>query len=144
LIAGVSDPVARLKLLIGNHLNYFVHNMNEMKVLSHEADSIRGDLFRKVNAKKRQYVDLVMGILKEIAGEHQVQLDLRVATFSLFGMMNWIYNWYDPRKDVDVEGLSQNITRIFLSGLLGPAGIDSHRIEAGPSHVARNVSIWNR
>jgi hypothetical protein len=22
--------------------------------------------------------------------------------FGLVGMMNWIYNWYDPRKDVDV------------------------------------------
>jgi AcrR family transcriptional regulator len=144
LIAGVSDPVARLKLLIGNHLNYFVQNMNEMKVLSHEAESIRGDLFRKVNTKKRQYVDLVMGLLREIAAEHKVEIDLRVAAFSLFGMMNWIYNWYDPKKDVDVEGLSQNITRMFLSGLIGETDIDTSRIEAGPSHVARNVSIWGR
>jgi hypothetical protein len=59
-------------------------------------------------------------------------------------MMNWIYNWYDPKKDVDVEGLSQNITRMFLSGLIGETDIDTSRIEAGPSHVARNVSIWGR
>src|SRR5262249_3964889 len=65
LIAGVADPITRLGLLIENHLNYFVHNMNEMKVLSHEANSIRGDLFRKVNSKKRQYVDLAMGLLDE-------------------------------------------------------------------------------
>jgi len=50
LIAGVEDPVHRLKLLIENHLHYFVHNMNEMKVLSHEANSIGGDLFKKVNS----------------------------------------------------------------------------------------------
>src|SRR5215475_12352716 len=42
LLEGVEDPIARLKLLIENHLNYFVNNMNEMKVLSHEANSISG------------------------------------------------------------------------------------------------------
>src|SRR6185295_17762150 len=110
LLTGVDDPVRRLKLLIENHLNYFVNNMNEMKVLSHEANSISRDMFRKVNNKKRQYVDLAMNLLGEIARENRVEgVDIRVATFSLFGMMNWIYNWYDPRKDVDVAGLSNNI-----------------------------------
>jgi len=144
LIEGVEDPVHRLRLLIENHLHYFVHNMNEMKVLSHEANSIGGDLFKKVNAKKRQYVDLVMTLLEEIAREHRVSgVDLRVATFSLFGMMNWIYNWYDPRKDVDVAGLSNNITRIFLSGLLGDKNVEAKTLETGrEDHLDRSVSIW--
>jgi AcrR family transcriptional regulator len=144
LLDGVDDPVHRLKLLIENHLHYYVHNMNEMKVLSHEANSIGGDLFKKVNSKKRQYVDLVMELLEEIARKHRVKdVDLRVATFSLFGMMNWIYNWYNPRKDVNVAGLSQNITRIFLSGLLGDKSFEAERLETGrEDHLDRSVSIW--
>jgi TetR/AcrR family transcriptional regulator, cholesterol catabolism regulator len=146
LIANVSDPVHRLMLLIENHLNYFVNNMNEMKVLSHEANSIGGELFRKVNAKKRQYVDLTMDLLGEIAREHRVEgIDIRVATFTLFGMMNWIYNWYNPRKDVDVAGLSRNITRIFLSGFLGDKSVKAERLETGhESHLDRAVSIWQQ
>ena len=146
LLAGVDDPVHRLKLLIENHLNYFVQNMNEMKVLSHEANAIAGDLFKKVNTKKRQYVDLAMHLLEEIARTYNVKgLDIRVATFSLFGMMNWIYNWYNPRKDVDVAGLSQNITRIFLSGFLGDKGLQAGRLETGrESHLERTLSIWNQ
>src|ERR1044071_4682544 len=73
LLAGVDDPIRKLKLLIENHLNYFVQNMNEMKVLSHEANSIKGDFFKKVNSKKRQYVDLAMSLLEEIAREHRVK-----------------------------------------------------------------------
>ena len=144
LLDGVQDPVRRLKLLIENHLNYFVNNMNEMKVLSHEANSISRELFRKINTKKRQYVDLVMSLLAEIARENHVErVDIRVATFSLFGMMNWIYNWYDPRKDVDVAGLSNNITRLFLSGFLGDKRLESRTLDAGSeSHLDRAVSIW--
>lgn len=146
LLAGVDDPVHRLKLLIENHLNYFVQNMNEMKVLSHEANAIAGDLFKKVNTKKRQYVDLAMSLLEEIARTYNVKgLDIRVATFSLFGMMNWIYNWYNPRKDVDVAGLSQNITRIFLSGFLGDKSLQAERLETGrEAHLERTLSIWNQ
>jgi AcrR family transcriptional regulator len=146
LLAGTDDPVRRLKLLIENHLNYFVHNMNEMKVLSHEADSISGDLFRKVNTKKRQYVNLVMSLLADIARQNRVEeVDVRVATFSLFGMMNWIYNWYNPRKDVDVAGLSNNITRLFLSGFLGGKTLEADKLETGrAAHLDRSVSIWQQ
>ena len=146
LVANVEDPVRRLKLFIENHLNYFVNNMNEMKVLSHEANSITGDLFRKVNSKKRQYVDLAIDLLGEIARVHRVEdIDIRVAAFSLFGMMNWIYNWYNPRKDVDVAGLSRNITRIFLSGFLGDKSGKAERLETGrESHLDRAVSIWQQ
>ena len=146
LLAGVDDPVHRLKLLIENHLNYFVNNMNEMKVLSHEANSISGDFFKKVNSKKRQYVDLAMELVEEIARKYHVKgIDIRVATFSLFGMMNWIYNWYNPRKDVDVAALSQNITRIFLSGFLGDKSLEAERLETGrESHLERTVSIWQQ
>lgn len=146
LLEGVDDPVRRLKLLIENHLNYFVQNMNEMKVLSHEADSISGDLFKKINAKKRLYVNLVMNLLDEIARENRVEgVDARVATFSLFGMMNWTYNWYNPRKDVDVAGLSNNITRLFLSGFLGDKALEAEKRETGrEAHLARSVSIWQQ
>jgi AcrR family transcriptional regulator len=146
LIEGVSDPVARLKLLIENHLNYFVNNMNEMKVLSHEANSITGDYFKKINSKKRQYVDLVKGLLEEIARERQVEgVDLRVATFSLFGMMNWIYNWYNPHRDVDVAGLARNMTRIFLLGFLGGGSIEAKALKTGrESHLERTVSVWQQ
>lgn len=146
LLAGVDDPVRRLKLLIENHLNYFVHNMSEMKVLSHEANSISGDLFRKVNTRKRQYVDLVISLLDELARKYRIKgVDTRVATFLLFGMMNWSYNWYDARKDVDVAGLSNHVTRLFMTGFFGDKAHEAGSLQAGrESHLARDVSIWQQ
>jgi hypothetical protein len=86
----------------------------------------------------------VRGLLDEIARAHRVKgLDLRVATFSLFGMMNWIYNWYNPRKDVDVTELSRNISRLFLLGFLNDGTMDAATLETGRhSHLERTVSMW--
>ena len=97
-LAGVSDPLTKLRIFIENHLSFFAAHMAEMKVLSHEAESLAGDLHTHVSSKKDKYTTLARRILKEIQQEQTSasRVDLTVATYALFGMMNWIYNWYDP------------------------------------------------
>jgi hypothetical protein len=36
---------------------------------------------------------------------------------SLFGMMNWIYTWYNPRVDADAGHLAREMGDIFLRGI---------------------------
>lgn len=145
LLNGVSDPLTKLRILIENHLNFFVNNMSEMKVLSHEAWSLSGDMLKRVNARKREYVNICMEILAAIKREHELddEIDLRVATFSLFGMMNWIYNWYNPKKDVPVNELAAQMSRIFLTGFLGNKYQIGLREGAFREPVVgRNLSLW--
>src|SRR6266852_636888 len=135
-LKGESDPIAKLRIFVDNHLSFFAANMAEMKVLSHEAESLAGDLHEHVSTRKRQYTRTARKILSEVqqtvvgspSSRKNGQLkrnakpvDLTVATYDLFGMMNWIYNWYDPRGKLSVSQLVDNITRLFLSGFLSPA-----------------------
>ena len=114
-LRGVTDPVERLQRFIDNHLDYFVSHMAEMKVLSREADALDGEFLQRVNDMKRQYTRALMDVLADIEKTHgPAHANRRVAAYSLFGMMNWIYTWYDPLGDVGVELLSQNICRLFL------------------------------
>lgn len=119
-LAEVSRPIDRLGAFIESHLDFFASHMSEMKVLSHESGSLTGDFLAKVNDQKRQYTLLLMDILEEL--EHSngpAHLSRRVAAYSLFGMMNWIYNWYNPLGDIDIRVLAQNMTRLFLGGYVG-------------------------
>src|ERR1700675_4380437 len=101
-----SDPIARLRIFIDNHLSFFAANMAEMKVLSHEAESLAGDLHEHVSTRKRQYTRTAHKILSEVQqaaansagrsprrngqrGRAAKPIDLTVATYALFGMMNW-------------------------------------------------------
>ncbi|HEY9429137.1 MAG TPA: TetR/AcrR family transcriptional regulator [Gemmatimonadaceae bacterium] len=119
-LRGVTDPVERLQRFIDNHLDYFVSHMAEMKVLSREADALDGEFLQRVNDMKRQYTRALMDVLADIEKTHgPAHANRRVAAYSLFGMMNWIYTWYDPLGDVGVELLSQNICRLFLGGYVG-------------------------
>jgi len=112
---GDADPLERLQAFIRHHVTFFAAHMAEMKVLSHEATSLTGDRQRKVNAIKRRYVDLLERLLKDVAPEEPT-VDRSAAAYVLFGMMNWIYNWYDPAGEIDPERLAGLIARIFLGG----------------------------
>jgi AcrR family transcriptional regulator len=110
-----ADPLERLQSFIHHHVGFFAAHMAEMKVLSHEANSLTGDRQRKVNAIKRRYVDLLEGLLKDVAADEPA-VERSAAAYALFGMMNWIYNWYDPAGEIDPERLAGLIARIFLGG----------------------------
>jgi AcrR family transcriptional regulator len=140
-VKGIDEPSEKLRIFIDNHLSFFAANMAEMKVLSHEAESLAGDLHRHVLTKKDRYAKLARRILREIQDLQRSKstVDLTVATYALFGMMNWIYNWYDPRGKLSVNQLVDNITRLFLNGFLSQ---DEARFALTDSPDADKVNIW--
>ena len=154
-LRGESDPIAKLHIFVDNHLSFFAANMAEMKVLSHEAASLAGDMHEHVSTRKRQYTRTARKILSEVqqaaVGSERAprrngqlkrnvrRVDITVATYALFGMMNWIYNWYDPRGKLSVSQLVDNITRLFLSGFLSRA--ERPTVQGDPEQ-AEKVSIW--
>ncbi len=143
LIVDVSDPRRRLRLLVENHLRFFVGNMEEMKVLSHEADSLSGDYRQRVDDLKRRYSRLCADMVEALKPAGST-VDVRVATFALFGMMNWIYNWYRPGQDVPVEKLAEDMTRLFLEGHLGIGHTDPVPGTDEPAGGEESPSIWRR
>jgi AcrR family transcriptional regulator len=138
------SPVEKLRIVIENHLSFFATNMAEMKVLSHEADSLAGEMYNHVSGRKQQYTRLVRHILMEVEQQqpnNRQKIDLTVATYALFGMMNWIYNWYDPRGQLSVNELVDNITHLFLSGFLAGAVRDELQFKP-KADSAERLSVW--
>jgi len=133
------DPRRRLHLLIENHLRFFIGNMAEMKVLSHEADSLSGEFRRIVDTKKRRLTLAARSILEELNPDPAV--DLRTATFALFGMMNWIYNWYREDRDMLPEELAEHMTQLFLGGFLQEGDLDN--VPSGDSSAEGDTRIWS-
>ena len=110
-VAGATSAVDRLQAFIRHHVTFFAQHMAEMKVLSHESSS------RGANAIKRRYVDLLESILKDAAPE-AAAVDRSAAAYILFGMMNWIYNWYNPAREIDPARLADLMASIFLGGFV--------------------------
>ena len=116
-LEGVSDPEARIRIFILNHLEYFLANQAAMKVLSHEDEVLKNGFGAEVTAIKREYYRICVGLLDELKRDRALQFSTRLAVLSLFGMMNWIYTWHKPRVDADADSIAGEMGDIFLRGV---------------------------
>ena len=116
-LEGVTDPEARIRVFVLNHLEYFLANQKAMKVLSHEDEVLKNGFGVEVRALKREYYLICLDVLEDFKRVSQLHFSTRVAVLSLFGMMNWIYTWYNPRIDGDAAKLAREMGDIFLRGI---------------------------
>jgi AcrR family transcriptional regulator len=140
------DIRARIRAFAENHLSFFLHNMPEMKVMAHEDESLTGEFNDKILVLKRRYVKVITDLIGELqAQEDGKGIDLRVATFALFGMMNWIYTWYQPKRDLPLPQLIEQMLRIYFFGLLKAGAIEEgwFTSSASPNEKAA-YSLWQR
>jgi TetR/AcrR family transcriptional regulator, cholesterol catabolism regulator len=117
-LEGIDDEEERIRIFILNHLEYFLANQAAMKVLSHEAESLKNGFASEVAAIKREYYRICVGLLEELKRERGLQVSTRIAVLSLFGMMNWIYTWHNPRVDADADSIAKEMGDVFLRGVV--------------------------
>jgi len=116
-IENVTDPEQRIRIFILNHLQYFVSNRQGLKVLSHEDESLKNGLSSEIAGIKREYYHICLGLMEDLRRECGLDFNTRTAVMSLFGMINWIYTWYNPRVDGNAEELAGRMSNIVLNGI---------------------------
>jgi TetR/AcrR family transcriptional regulator, cholesterol catabolism regulator len=138
------DARTRIRVFAENHLSFFWHNMHEMKVMAHEDESLTGEFNEKILVLKRRYVKVLMDLISELQDQDSgPTIDLRVATFSLFGMMNWIYTWYQPRRDLSLPQLMEQMLRVYFLGLLDAGKAQAPWITPAAAASAEvEFSLW--
>ena len=143
--AGVeSDARSRIRTFVENHLGFFLHNMYEMKVMAYEDESLTGEFAEKILVLKRRYVQILMDLIVELQSpEGGKGINLRVATFALFGMMNWIFTWYHPKRDLPLPELIGQMLRIYFFGILKGGEAQESWLTSSSSETEKaDFSLW--
>jgi TetR/AcrR family transcriptional regulator, cholesterol catabolism regulator len=126
-LEGSDDPEARIRIFVQNHVDYALARTKAMKVLSHEDDVLKNGYGAELAAIKREYYRICMGLVDDLVRAEELNrkaragrgVGTRTAVMALFGTMNWLYTWHNPRVDPDAETLAQEISDIFLQGVRG-------------------------
>src|SRR5215813_1951241 len=111
------DAEGRVRIFILNHLEYFLANQKAMKVLSHEDDVLKNGFGSEVRAIKREYYRICLELMDNLKQDRGLDFSSRIAVLELFGMMNWIYTWYNPRVDGSATELAAQMGDTFLRGV---------------------------
>ena len=147
---GAGVPEARLYAFIHNHVRYFTAHPDVMRVLVHEAGALPAAQRPAVRELKERYFalgrDLVRAVLEEgcahpaaAAAGTVDDLELERATYSLFGMLNWVYAWYDEARHGGPTEVARTIHGLALCGLV--ARCPNRRIQIRTERLAESVRV---
>jgi len=123
-VKDIADPREKLRQSIIGHIDLIVRARDmEITVILHENRSLRGVLRKKINARKKAYIQYLEGLISQVqeqAGGKKF-ISPRLAAFATLGMINWLYQWYHQEGAVKQEELTQAYLDFFFRGLLGTA-----------------------
>ena len=120
-VKDIADPREKLGQTIAGHIDLIVRARDqEITVILHENRSLRGALRKKINARKREYIHYLEGLIAQVQERSGATplLSPPLAAFALLGMVNWLYQWYRSEGLTKQDELTQAYVDFFFRGLL--------------------------
>lgn len=128
-LAGVEGAEERLYAFILSHVRYITTHRDVTRVLVEEAGELPPKRRRAVRALKDRYREIgrevVVGVHKAGCGVPGAvpagdlpQPEVERSTYNIFGMLNWVYGWYDPARHGSAQEVARSIHRLALCGLV--------------------------
>lgn len=113
----VEGGFSKIRFFISRHIHLYIENMNESKIFVNEKNYLSPKYFKIIKEKEKKYFQIAHCALSDFLGDRITKGELTTLTFSLFGMITWIYSWYDPGGVVTPQQLSEIIYGTFARGV---------------------------
>ncbi len=119
----ITDPAARLHVLLRNHLERFLADLDELRVCAREIDRLKGEQRARIEALQREYFAVAVRIFGELGEQHgPLAVDPRTAALAMFGSVNWVSTWYREGSGPSAESLAAGFLTLYLDGVLPRTG----------------------
>lgn len=134
------DPKEKLYAFIYLHTRYFSEHIDAMRVMTWGTQSLSLENAKVIEQLKNKYTRAARQVVCQVYSSGNAQSEktqLERETYILFGMMNWLFSWYSPKKHGDVRQLIADIYRTFVYGQ-GQGDTSSSELD----RMDRSVTRW--
>jgi AcrR family transcriptional regulator len=115
----VADAEQRLRTIVERHAKRILEVGGAVTIILDEMAALTPAHRRTIKARKRAYFDLTRQTLQQLSEEGKLRdVNPTVATFSLFGMINWISRWYRPDGTLNQQKTLDDFLEIAVSSVI--------------------------
>lgn len=110
-----ASPQQKITSFVHHHIGHYRDNFNESRLILHEIENLPSDYLEIIESKEKEYTGILVKAIEELVSNNRESARrAKIAAYSLIGMCNWPYMWYDPNGPVSPEELADEICGIFL------------------------------
>jgi AcrR family transcriptional regulator len=115
-------PAEKLRAAIENHVQVLASNLDLLAVFLQEGHRLTREQQARLFQERQRYEDIFADILQEgIAAGQFRRLDVRVASYGILGMINWMHQWYQTSGRLSPSEIADLFVDLVLNGLRAPA-----------------------
>ncbi|MBN1254044.1 MAG: TetR/AcrR family transcriptional regulator [Deltaproteobacteria bacterium] len=118
--AAIADPRERLAFII-KEFTKIVCKHPELRVLTHEAMSIKDQYFEGIREEWKKHYLLLLNTISELQAEGTIATGFKPSwgALLLLGMITWITYWFDYDRKDEIDDIAETALRVTLFGLFG-------------------------
>lgn len=115
---GATDPERLIAHGIRRRVEFACEHADVIAVLTKDRHHLAPGQLQAVTTLHRRFRRLIReAIVVGITRRAFAPTNPGVATHSIMGMTNWVYEWYDPGGSLTPQELGEQLSRLFLNGL---------------------------
>lgn len=113
------DPIARLGNAIREHLLFTKTHRAQVKLVLEDRRFLSRALADRIKDKEKAIFNLYRAHLQELRDTGLIRpVELIPTTFSIFGVINFLYHWYRPEQRLSIEQVADATVDLLVRGLL--------------------------
>ncbi len=130
--ARVSDPLECLREMLTAHtVRFSLKRKKEVKIIVEDQYFLRGMRLEIIKKQQREVYQLYYKKLQELGATGCMnEVDPTVLNFSLFGVINWFFRWYQEDGRLTEEEVADNLIKIIFHGIVKPDSVPGPQIAA--------------
>lgn len=109
----------RLRVFIEDHARVSMRVGRYTSIYFRDARALSRERRDEIMAARDDYEGSLRALIEEAQRDGQVNpaLDPRLATFAVFGMINWLYQWYRPSGELSADEIARGLAEQAMASL---------------------------
>ncbi|WP_049746755.1 TetR/AcrR family transcriptional regulator [Mycolicibacterium goodii] len=113
------DPLVKVRRIAEAHVRYVLANRDQATIFFRDFRSLSKDRGKEIAAERDSYAKRFTAVLSEAQQDGAIcpDIDIRLASGSLLGMLNMVHEWYPHADERHVDRLASEIGDLVVASL---------------------------